>query len=304
MKYLTKRTALSISTVLALSLAAPLYAQDGDMDSEGDTAAMEGDATSTAEVSASTVMATVNGEDITLGHVISARMSLPQQYQSMPNDVLLQGLVEQLIQQAVLSQAAGEISHRAQIQLENERRAIIAGEKLDAIATAAVTEEAIQQVYDADYASAEPTKEWNASHILVETEDEAKALVELLNGGADFAELAKEKSTGPSGPSGGQLGWFGPDMMVKEFEDAVAGMNVGDVSAPVQTQFGWHVVKLNDSRMKGAPSLDEVHDEIVKKLQDDAVQKALNTLMGAATIDRTDVSTINPAVLSDPSMLN
>jgi peptidyl-prolyl cis-trans isomerase C len=300
MKNFAKHSALSISAALSLVLAAPLYAQDSDAAPAEEAA----EAPSHGDVSADTVLAKVNGENITLGHVISARLSLPQQYQSLPDDVLLNGLVEQLIQQTVLSQAMGEMSRRSQIQLENERRAIIAGEKLDAVAMAAVTDEAIQAAYDADYSSADPTKEWDASHILVKTEEEALALIEELNAGADFAELAKEKSTGPSGPSGGELGWFGPNMMVKEFEDAVSTLKVGDVAGPVQTQFGWHVIKLNDTRMKSAPTIDAVRDEIVAKLKDDAVQKALTTLMDAAKIDRTDISTIDPTVLSDQSMLN
>ncbi len=299
MKNLAKHSALSISTALALVFAAPIFAQDTETTPAEGTAAP-----AYSEASAGTVLATVNGEDITLGHVISARLSLPQQYQALPNDVLLNGLVEQLIQQTVLSQAMGEMSRRAQIQLENERRAIVAGEKLDAVAMAAVTDEAIQAAYDSNYANAEPSTEWDASHILVKTEEEAQALIEELNAGADFAELAKEKSTGPSGPSGGELGWFGPNMMVKEFEDAIAGMKVGDVAGPVQTQFGWHVIKLNDERMKSAPTIDDVRDEIVAKLKDDAVQQALTTLMDAAKIDRADISTIDPNVLSDQSMLN
>ncbi len=310
MQTFAKSTILSASATLALILAAPLYAQENDAAPTEESEAMPADGADHAEmathddVSSDTVLATVNGEKITLGHVISARLSLPQQYQSLPDDVLMNGLVEQLIQQSVLSQAIGEVSNRAQIQLENERRAIVAGEKLDAIAKAAVTQEAIQQVYDKDYAGAEPTQEWNASHILVETEAEAQAIVEELNNGADFAELAAEKSTGPSGPSGGQLGWFGPNMMVKEFEDAVMQMEIGGISEPVQTQFGWHVIKLNDTHMKSAPALEDVQAEIIQKLQDDAVQKALNTLMGAATIDRMDISTIDPTVLSDQSMLD
>ncbi len=300
MKNFAKHSALSISAALSLVLAAPIYAQDSDAAPAEEAA----EAPNQGDVSADTVLAKVNGENITLGHVISARLSLPQQYQSLPDDVLLNGLVEQLIQQTVLSQAMGEMSRRSQIQLENERRAIIAGEKLDAVAMAAVTDEAIQAAYDADYSSADPTKEWDASHILVKTEEEALALIEELNAGADFAELAKEKSTGPSGPSGGELGWFGPNMMVKEFEDAVSTLKVGDVAGPVQTQFGWHVIKLNDTRMKSAPTIDAVRDEIVAKLKDDAVQKALTTLMDAAKIDRTDISTIDPTVLSDQSMLN
>ncbi|MCP5038541.1 MAG: peptidylprolyl isomerase, partial [Rhodobacteraceae bacterium] len=192
------------------------------------------------DVTAATVLANVNGQDITIGHMIATRLALPDQYQSLPDSVLFEGILEQLIQQTVLSQAAGELSSRAQIQLENERRALIAGEKLDAVMAEAVTEDALQAAYDAAYADAAPEAEYNASHILVETEEEAAGLIVMLEEGGDFAALAAEHSTGPSGPNGGELGWFGLGMMVKPFEDAVLTLEVGQVSAPVQTQFGWH----------------------------------------------------------------
>lgn len=298
MKILAKRSTLLGGAALALLLAAPLAAQDtGGVETATETAApMAADA--------GTVVATVNGEAITLGHVIAARLTLPEQYQAMPNDVLLDGLIEQLIQQTVLGQAMGEMTRRAQIQLDNERRAITATEKLDDVITSAVDDAKIQAAYDAEYADATPTKEWNASHILVETEEEAAALIEELAGGADFAQLAREKSTGPSGPNGGELGWFGEGMMVKPFEDAVMGMTDGAVAGPVQTQFGWHVIKLNESHMKGAPALEEVAGDIVAKLENDAVEQALSALLAAAKIDRIDLDGLDPAVLSDISLLD
>ena len=294
MTQLPKPTSLLASAALALTLALPAVAQSTNAETEAPT----------AEVSADTVVATVNGEVITLGHVISARLSLPEQYQALPDDVLFPGLIEQLIQQTVLGQAVGEMTRRAEIQLDNERRAIVATEKLDSVITDAVDEAKVQAAYDAEFANAEPTTEWNASHILVETEDEAKALVEELEGGADFAALAREKSTGPTGANGGSLDWFAPGMMVKEFEDAVAAMDVGAISAPIQTQFGWHVIKLNETRMKGAPELEDVRGEIIEKLQNDAVDQALDALLQAAVIERAEIDGIDPAVLSDLSLLD
>ncbi len=262
------------------------------------------DETAKIEASADTVVAVVNGEEINVGHLIAARLALPEQYQALPNDVLLPGLVEQLIQQTVLGQAAGELSRRAEIQLENERRAIVATEQLETVIEEAITDEKIAEVYEAEYANAEPSEEWNASHILVETEDEAKALITELEGGADFAALAKEKSTGPSGPSGGALGWFSAGMMVMPFEEAVAKMDAGAISAPVQTQFGWHVIKLNETRMKGAPALEEVQGEIIQKLETDAVETAIKALMDAASIERTDLTGMDPAVIGNFSLLD
>ncbi|NDW54405.1 peptidylprolyl isomerase [Aliiroseovarius sp. PrR006] len=284
------RHAAAFGFALSLTLGAPAFAQD--------------DAAPAVEVQADTVLATVNGENITVAHVIASRQTLAQQYQQLPDDVLFSGLVEQLIQQTVLGQAADEISRRNEIILENTRREMAAAQHVDAIVTDAVTEDALQKAYDAQYADAEPTKEFSAAHILVATEDEAKELITKLDGGADFAELAKEFSTGPSGPGGGDLGWFGPGMMVKPFEDAVFALETGAVSAPVQTQFGWHVVKLNETRMVGAPELDEVRAELAAQIEADAVDVALQALLDGATIERTALEGIDPAVSRDMTLLD
>lgn len=265
-----------LAAVFALATALPAVAQD---------------------VTAETILANVNGQDITVGHLIATRLALPEQYQALPDDVLFEGILEQLIQQTVLSQAIDALSHRAEIQLENERRTFIAGEYIDDVVADAVTEEALQAAYDAAYANAEPSAEFNASHILVETKEEVEALIVLLAGGAEFAELAREHSTGPSGPNGGELGWFGMGMMVKPFEDAVLLLEPGQISPPVQTQFGWHVLILNEIREKGAPPLAEVREELVAAIENDAVETAVSALVAAATIARTDLTDIDPATL-------
>ena len=293
-----KRNAIILSAALSAVLAYPLVAQDTGATTEPEAEPK----VEMIDVTGDTVVATVNGDDITMAHVVAARTNLPEQFQSLPDDVLLPGIVEQLIQQAVLGQAMGELSHRAEIRLENQRRELAANDKVEEVISSAVTDDALQAAYDAQYANAEPTKEFSASHILVEAEDKAKELIVELEGGADFAELAKTHSTGPSGPNGGELGWFGPGMMVKPFEDAV--MEDGAISAPVQTQFGWHVIKLNESRMKGAPALEDVRDELAVQIESDAVETALKALLDAATIDRIALEGIDPAALRDMTLLD
>ena len=257
------------------------------------------------EVDASTVVASVNGIDITIGHMIIARATLPQQYQQLPDQVLYQGILDQLIQQSALAQSYEETPpNRIQLSLENEERSLLAGEALEDILADALTPDAIQAAYDAEYKNAEQGTEYNASHILVETEDEAKALVEELAGGADFAQLARDNSTGPSGPGGGSLGWFSDGMMVPTFEEAVKSLEVGDVSAPVQTQFGWHVITLNETRIKDVPALDDVKAEIEAKIRDEAVQDAVDALVEKAQVDRPDNGTIDPAILKDLTLLD
>lgn len=253
---------------------------------------------------ADTVVATVNGTAITLGHMMLVQQTLPQQYQTLPSDVLFPGILDQLIQQTVLMQTAPEQDSRlVQLSVENERRQLKAGEALQKFAETAVTDDAIAALFAEQYAGKSGGKEYNAAHILVETEEEAQKLIADLANGADFAELAKAHSTGPSAPNGGDLGWFGPGQMVQPFEEAVAALDVGGVSAPVKTQFGWHVIKLNDAREKGAPTLDEVRDELAAELERKAIEDHIASLTAAATIDRSGADKLDPAILKQIDIL-
>lgn len=252
---------------------------------------------------ADSVIATVNGTEITLGQMIMARTTLPQQYLSLPDEVLFNGILDQLIQQSVLAQTVGENAPRSvQIALENERRALLAAAVVDDILKDAVTDEALQKAYDEAFANAEPTPEWNASHILVETEEEAAALITRLNAGEEFAALAQEASSDSSAASGGQLGWFESGMMVPDFEAAVVALEVGAVSAPVQTQFGWHVVKLNETRLREIPTLEQVADELRPQVERAAVQTRLDELTAAAKVERPGEG-IDPALIKNLDLL-
>ncbi|WP_179381508.1 peptidylprolyl isomerase [Jannaschia marina] len=254
------------------------------------------------EVDIDTVLATVNGTEITLGHVIALRSRLPQQYQQLPDDVLYQGMLDQIIQQQVLTDAAAP-SKATELGVENETRAYVAGQELDRLAQQPLDEDAVQAAYEAEYGNAEAETEYNASHILVETEEEAQAIVAELEAGADFAEVAREKSTGPSGPNGGQLGWFGKGMMVPAFEEAVVAMEVGAISAPVQTQFGWHVIQLNESRDQEVPGLEQVRAELEAQVRNAATQAELERLTDEADISRAEVE-IDPSVIRDDALLS
>ena len=254
-------------------------------------------------VNANTVVATVNGKEITLGHMIVLRQRLPQQYQQLPGDVLFDGIIDQLVQQTLLGDQIETLSLGSRLTIENEERALRANQELLRVVAEAETEEALQKAYASAYGSVDPEEEYNASHILVETEDEAKELIAALNDGADFAELAKEKSTGPSGPRGGELGWFGQGAMVPPFEAAVVKMEIGAVSEPVQTQFGWHVIKLNESRVKDAPALEEVRAELLDTIQREAVDAYVAELEADAEVTRKTAEDIDPALLNDISIL-
>ncbi|MGV6803960.1 MAG: peptidylprolyl isomerase [Ruegeria sp.] len=249
------------------------------------------------EPSADTVVARVNGDEITLGHVIATAANLPAQYQQLDDEVLYQFIVEQLIQQQLLGQQQDALSSLNALTLKNEERSLKAVQTVNEITDAEVTDDAIQAAYDAEYAGFEGDDEFDASHILVETEDQAKAIKAQLDDGADFAELAKEMSTGPSGPNGGALGWFGKGMMVPEFEQAVIPLEKGQVSDPVQTQFGWHVIILNDKRKSQAPELAAVRDELAQTVRQDAIQKRIDELTQQGDIERPELSGVTPDVV-------
>lgn len=254
---------------------------------------------------ASTVVATVNGVEITVGHMIVARATLPEQYQQLPDEVLFKGILDQLVQQTALAQSyEGDLPARVVLSIENERRSLTAAEAVERIMANAVSPAAVQAAYEEAYDGADPGEEYNASHILVETEEAAQGIVEELAGGADFAGLARDKSTGPSGPGGGSLGWFGKGMMVAPFEQAVVGMKAGEVSAPVKTQFGWHIIKLNETRTKNIPPLSEVRAEIEQKVREDAVTATIESLVSEADIDRSAAESLEPSILRELPLID
>lgn len=253
---------------------------------------------------ADTVVATVNGQNITLGHMATARSGLPQQYLQLPDDMLYKAILDQLVNQTVLSDTfEGELPTAVRRRLDNERRALVASVMIEKIADEKLTEDALKAAYEEKYADAEPEKEYQAAHILVETEEKAKELIASLEGGADFAALAKEHSTGPSGPNGGDLGWFGKGMMVAPFEEAVMAMEAGGISAPVQTQFGWHVIKLNETRLKDTPTFEEVKAELESELFNAVIEEEVARLKAQADVTITPEGEIDPAILKDDKLL-
>ena len=259
--------------------------------------------TSAQAQSASDVVATVNGTDITLGEMIITRAQLPQQYQALANDVLFEGILEQLIQQQLLADQLEVEPSRVAIALANEARSLRAGEVITEITETAVSEVALQAAYDAQFADAAPTTEFSAAHILVETEEEALAVKADIDGGADFAETARIVSTGPSGPNGGDLGWFSAGMMVAPFEEAVMALEAGDVSNPVETQFGWHIIKLNETREQELPTLDSMREELTGALQSAAIETRLTELQEAAEITLPDEGAFDPELLINLDLL-
>ena len=249
-----------------------------------------------------TVVVTVNGKDITVGHVIALANRLPDRFKQLPDIDLFKGVVDQLIQQSLLSHEVDADSKAIRLSIENETRALLATVALGEVEDAATTDELIEKAYNDQYSDATGTQEFNAAHILVKTENEAKDLVTKLESGVDFAQLARAKSTGPSGPNGGALGWFGLGQMVPQFEQAVVIMDIGAISPPVKTQFGWHVIKLNEKREKPAAPLVDVRAQLIERLQTVAVEKYLNNIELTADIKRSDRK-FDPSIIRQSKLL-
>ena len=254
---------------------------------------------------ADTVVATVNGTAITLGHMIIAREALPDQYKALPPDVLFKGILDQLVQQTALDQSMdGKLTRRDTLHLENEERGYVSARALEAVVRGAVTDAALQAAYDAHFKDAAPQTEYNAAHILVADEAKAKELLAELEAGADFAELAKTNSTDTgSGAVGGDLGWFGLGMMVKPFEEAVVAAEVGKVAGPVQSDFGFHLILVKETRVAAQPTLDDIRDELATEIEQQAIEAHVTEVTAAAAVE-TPGEGIDPALLGDLSLLD
>jgi peptidyl-prolyl cis-trans isomerase C len=251
------------------------------------------------------VVARANGVDIRQSDLALAEDEVGASMPQMPPDQKHEYLITYLADIIVLSQAADQqklgdrddVKHR----IAFERSKVLMETLLDDAGKAAVNDDAMHKVYDDAVKQMPPEEEVRARHILVATEDEAKDIEAQLKKGADFATLAKEKSKDPGAAEGGDLGYFTRDQMVPEFADAAFKLDKGQISDPVKTQFGWHIIKVEDKRIKPTPTYDEVKTQletfVAHKAQADLVQK----LRSAANIERLDQP---PPPAADPSSLN
>lgn len=248
------------------------------------------------DTTADTVVATVNDQSITLGELIVMKQSIQDPGMSgMPDQALWDMMLDQLIRQTAVAET-GKENAGARAQIELQRRNALAAAAVTTVAEVEPTEDEVKAAYDRLFAEMGEGTEYSAAHILVKTEEEAKEIKSQLDGGADFGALAEEKSTDNSGPNKGDLGWFSPEQMVQPFGDTVKAMEKGQISDPVETQFGWHVIKLNDSRERQAPALDEVRDQVVQMVRREKVEAEIQRIVGAAKIEKTQGL--------DPSLLN
>jgi len=250
---------------------------------------------SSSEVSASAsdpVMARVNGVDIKQSDLALAEEDVGADMQTASPEAKREHLISYLADIIMVTQAADKknIADNADFKrrLAFLRNKLLMGFELQEEAKSAVSDEALHQTYDDAVKSAGGQEEVRARHILVENEDEAKAILEQLKGGGDFATLAKEKSKDPGAAEGGDLGYFAKEQMVPEFADVAFKMYPGQLSNPVKTQFGWHIIKVEDKRTKQPPEFEKVKDQIEAFLTRKAQTEFIAKLRQSAKIERLD----------------
>ncbi|NKB49688.1 MAG: peptidylprolyl isomerase [Alphaproteobacteria bacterium] len=236
------------------------------------------------------VLATVNGHEIRQSNLAAAFQRLPEQYQQIPVDSLFPQLLEQLITNHLMEVAGrAQDLQNSEAVLEQVRAfegAAIQQAYLEGKIAAQVTEEEIVRVYEETIGNVEGPEEVRASHILVETEEEGMAILKELADGADFAALAIERSTGPSGPDGGDLGYFVREAMVEPFASAAFALEIGAVGPdPVKTQFGWHIIKTIDKRRQQSANLAESRARIQELLTREFITAHMAELRAGAEIE-------------------
>ncbi|MBI5007679.1 MAG: peptidylprolyl isomerase [Nitrosomonadales bacterium] len=231
----------------------------------------------------------VNGVSIPKARVDLRVKSAAQQGQP-ESEELRKAIREDLINLEVISQTAVKNGLDKQgdtvQQLELARQSILAGAFVqDYVKNNPVSVDAMKQEYEAMKARV-GNKEFKLSHILVESEDEAKKAAAEIKKGAKFGKVAKSKSKDPgSKDNGGDLGWAVPSNFVQPFAEAVTKLAKGQISAPVQTQFGWHIIKLEDTRELKVPTFEEMKPQLEKRMQQQAIQKLIEELRGKAKIE-------------------
>jgi peptidyl-prolyl cis-trans isomerase C len=239
------------------------------------------------------VIAKVGDAEITEADIAFAAQDLGQELQRFPPAQWRQLLLDVVVDMELLAQAARkdglDQDPDFKKQLEFLELRALRNAYLAQIVNGGITEDDVQAAYDKQFADFEGPEEINARHILVKEKAEAEAIIKELEGGADFAELAKEKSTGPSGPGGGDLGYFAKGQMVKPFEDAVLVLKPGEITKePVETQFGWHVIKLEDKRNQEKPALETVANELRQQLVRERYEAKMTELKDAIAVEILD----------------
>jgi peptidyl-prolyl cis-trans isomerase C len=247
------------------------------------------------------VVARVNGIDIRQSDLAFAEEEIGGNMPTIPPEQKRDYLVNYLVDVIVLSQAAEKqkLADRADVKrrLAFDHNRLLMEALLQDAGKASLSDDAERKVYEEAVKQVKNEEEVHARHILVPTEDEAKAILAQLKGGADFATLAKEKSKDPGAAEGGDLGYFTKEQMVPEFAEVAFKLGKGQLSDPVKTQFGWHVIKVEEKRIRPTPTFEQVKPQIENYVAHRAQAELVENLRKSATVERLD----KPAA-ADPSL--
>lgn len=236
------------------------------------------------------VIATVNGAEVYQSDYDLAATLLARETANMTEDQRKQTILAVITDTLLMSQLAEEAGTDKTNDYQQRLKFTIRRVKRDIYiqhnVTDKVTDAEIEERYNALLKANPPARQVHARHILLKTEEEAKAVIKDLEGGADFVVLAKQKSTGPSGPKGGDLGFFGKGQMVPPFDKAVFAMKKGEITkTPVKTNFGWHVIKLEDERTQDVPTLADVSEQLRQILSTERLKAFMEAARAKAKIE-------------------
>lgn len=270
---------------MSLSLAAPVLAQE----------------------EASTVVATVNGEPITEADLALAAQDFQQTLAQLPPEQRIAALINGIIDIRLMARAAQaqgldkEAGAARRIAFINDRA--LRSEYLRANVFGAVSDEAVKALYDEQVAAFVPQEEVRASHILVDSQEKALELIAELDGGADFAQLAKDNSADlGSGANGGDLGFFGKGLMTPTFETAAFELEPGTYTkTPVESQYGWHIILVTEKGMSSPPTLEEATPELSEEVARQLFISTLDKLRAEATIEIVEPEPAADAPAAEPA---
>ena len=253
-----KYASLILTTIFFVQLTQTTYAQES--------------------LSADTPFIEVNGKTIKFGSAIIAFSKIRQNNIKFDEKTIFSQIIQQLVNEELLSQNVEKENQLTLLALEHEERSAKAAQMVSKILKNFPNDELVASAYKNLTNQFKGSLEYNASHILVKEEDQAKTILKELEEGKEFEILAKEHSIGPTGKNGGNLNWFDLSAMVPEFSTALMVLSEGDISQPVKTEFGWHLIKLNKTREKQTPELKEVRDQLVQNLRQKKINDYLSSL--------------------------
>ena len=275
----------SLAVAMCVMLCSPAagLAQETAADANG-TGALPG------HIEHETIVARIGDTDITLGEVIAFRQTLPDQFQELPDEVLMESILSQIIDQTLLEQAARKTGLEARtafrLALRNQRRAALADTYMAQTIIDGVTEEAIAALYAEKFTNAPPVPEVRTSHIVVKTREEAEKIRARIEAGEDFAALAAAHSLDATAQRGGDRGWQLFQRLHPAYANAARELAEGALSGPVQTPFGWHLIRVDGKRDRAVPPLEAVERLLLHDLSTQLEQQTLERLRSDVEIER------------------